>query len=349
MTKKILHILNSSSFSGAENVVVTIINNSDVQEKHYYASLDGSIREVLNEFNIEFIPLKKLTVYELKNILKLVDPDVIHAHDFTASIVSALTLTKTPIISHIHNNVPWLKKIGFNSLAYLFSSIKYYKILGVSPSIINEYIFSSLIKKKFVNIENPIDKSSIIYKASKKSENTNEYDLIFIGRLCEQKNPLAFIESVYKLKKYVPNISVAIIGEGDLKNECINLIEKNDLEENIHLLGFLKNPYPIIKKSKVLCMTSRWEGYGLVAAEALSLGKPVVATIVGGLPTIVNEECGFLTNSNDEYIKEIKKLLENENYYSKKETGAMLRSDEINNIKMYMKKISSTYNEVFYS
>ena len=67
-------------------------------------------------------------------------------------------------------------------------------------------------------------------------------------------------------------------------------------------------------------------GYGLVAFEALTLGKPCVVSNVGGLRNIVDSTCGELCNPNNihEYINETEKLLLDKNYYNKKSKMAIL-------------------------
>ena len=111
----ILHILNTGSFSGAENVVISIIN--EFQKRNIenieliYVSLEGSIRKRLEKEKIKYEPIKKMSVGEIKRVIKKYNPDIIHAHDFTASIICAVSAKKIPVISHIHNNCPWLKKI----------------------------------------------------------------------------------------------------------------------------------------------------------------------------------------------------------------------------------------------
>lgn len=71
-------------------------------------------------------------------------------------------------------------------------------------------------------------------------------------------------------------------------------IEELGLVHVIRLYGFQKNPYIYLKQAKVMCMPSKWEGFGLAAVEALALGKPVIAAPVGGLNDIINDNCGKL-------------------------------------------------------
>ena len=118
---RVLHVLNTNSYSGAENVAITIINHMpDVDST--YLSLKGPISEILKKSNIKYYSVDKLSVKSLKKAIQEINPDVIHAHDYTASILCSLCFPKAKLISHIHNNSPWIKKYGIYSWAYLFSS-----------------------------------------------------------------------------------------------------------------------------------------------------------------------------------------------------------------------------------
>lgn len=343
---KILHILNSNKFSGAENVAITIINNMKSDNEITYVSPEGQIREHLQENNIDYEPVQKVCIKEIKRVIKKCKPDIIHAHDFTASIISAIASNrKIKVISHIHINNPWMKKVNLKTIIYLLSTIKYKKILLVSKSIIDEYIFKKFINKKVEVIGNIVD-TNRVKKMSEEIDIQEDYDIIFIGRLSEPKQPIKFIELINKLKISNKNIKAVMLGDGPLRTECEQEIKKYNLEENINLKGFQKNPYIYLKKSKVLCMTSKWEGYGLVAVEALSLGKPVVATNVGGIPSIVNDECGKVTNNFDDMLIEINKLLDNENYYENKSINSYNRVKEINNVKQYINNIYNLYSKI---
>ena len=144
---KVLHVLNTNSYSGAENVAITIINHMPNVDC-VYLSLNGSISDILQKNNIQYYPVDKLSIKSLKKAIKEIHPDIIHAHDYTASILCALCFPKAKIISHIHNNSPWIKSYGIYSWAYLLSSLFYKKILTVSNSIENEYVFGKLIRNK---------------------------------------------------------------------------------------------------------------------------------------------------------------------------------------------------------
>lgn len=349
MSKRVLHILNSGSYSGAENVVITIIEafrRYGDDTEFIYVSLDGSIRNVLEEHNIRFEPVSAVSLSEIRRVNKKYKPDIIHAHDFTAGIICAAVAGRIPIISHLHNNPPWIKQYCLNSFVFGLSCIKYKKILGVSESVFKEFVFGKYIKNKTQVIGNPIDISKI-QETAKQTEDYESFDVVFLGRLIEQKDPLKFVDIINKVKEYLPTITAVMMGDGSWRNAVEKKIAEYDLEDTITLKGFISNPYGVLKNSKMLCIPSRWEGFGLAAVEALALGKPVLASPVGGLPGIVTKECGGLFCSEEDFLNEIVKLIENKGYLRDKENRALERAWELDNIEKYTEQIRNTYREIW--
>lgn len=340
--RKVLHILNTGSYSGAENVVISIISNMSENVDSVYLSKEGSIREILEDRNISFYPVNKLAIKELKKAVEEIKPDIIHAHDFTAGIMSAISIWKVPIINHLHNNSPWIKSVGVKSIVYAISTLRYARILSVSESVMNEFVFSAICKHKSKVVGNPIDVKKI--KNSIKNKNVCEpYDIAFLGRFSVEKNPIFFLEIIYELKKIIPNIKAKMIGDGELRKQIENKIDKLALKENVELLGFQSNPYEYLYQAKILCMPSLWEGFGLAAVEAFALGKPVVASPVGGLVNIVNDSCGRLCETRDAYVEEITRLLKDEIYYRAKSIKSFDKSRALDNTSSYLNAIYDAY------
>lgn len=348
MQKKVVHILNSRVYAGAENVVISIIKKMREMYGHefLYVSLKGPIEDVLKANNIRYILLDRIDSKSIKKIIKAYSPDIIHAHDFTTSIITSNSITNIPIISHLHNNRPWIKRINIRSCVYYLSSFKYKKILSVSKSIFDEYVFAKNIKDKSILIGNPIDISSIVQKSEVEKNNEKIYDIVYLGRLSEAKDPERFIEIVSMIQKKNKNLKAVMIGDGELFNVCQKKIKHLGIEKNIDMLGFIENPYTVLKKSKIQCMPSKWEGYGLAAIESLALGIPVIASSVGGLKEIINDDCGKLCNKNDEFIKEIELLLNDENKRIYKSENAKQQSKKLDNINYYMEMLETIYNDI---
>ena len=87
--KKIVHVLKSSIYSGAENVVLTIINNIQDEFNFVYIATEGPIREKLEQEHVPFRLLSEFKYENLKKVLEEEKPDIIHAHDFSATVMCA--------------------------------------------------------------------------------------------------------------------------------------------------------------------------------------------------------------------------------------------------------------------
>lgn len=340
MKKKIMHILNSSSYSGAEKVVITIIQFLAEKYDFCYVSPAGSIEKQLNEKKIKYYSLEKLSVSNIDKVIEEFKPDIIHAHDCRASVYSWLCSKKIPFISHLHKNDPRGKKWGMYSISYFLSTRNSKRILLVSKSILEEAVFASLIKNKTRIIGNPI--VNIEYDKNTK----RDIDLLFLGRLTEAKDPLRFIQLVWGIKQIKSNIVAVMVGHGELYAQCKKRIYELQLEDTIKLEGFIEEPQQYLNRSKIMLMPSKWEGFGLSAVEAFFYAIPVITTKVGGLKEIVNNYCGQFCESDVEFIKEIIRLLEDGEYYKYKSINALQRAKELNNIESYMEKLQSIYEKL---
>lgn len=311
--KKIMHLLSSNSYSGAENVVCTIINTMKEFYDFIYCCPTGDIKNILAENNICYEPIDKLNKKGVRKAILKYHPDIIHAHDFKASFVASFFNNKATIISHIHKNDPQIRKVSIKSILFLIKSKRFKKIIGVSDSVIKEYVFRSSISKKYITLNNFVDKELIVKKSNEFKAN-KKYDLFYFGRLSEEKNPLEFIEIVREIKDI--NIKCVMIGDGPLKDECLYLINKYSLQKNIDMIGFKSNPFPYIKVSKIGVMPSKYEGFGLTAVESSFLNKPVFNSGVGGLKDIFTNDKELICNTRDEYVQKIKKCLKDSRRYS---------------------------------
>ena len=74
------------------------------------------------------------------------------------------------------------------------------------------------------------------------------------------------------------SMPLLLLGQGKHKSETEQLVKELNLEKKVVFLGFCENPFPYIKHAQFKILTSDWEGFALVIAEALVLGTPVIST-----------------------------------------------------------------------
>lgn len=358
----ILHVIKSKIYSGAENVVCQIIKGLSDREEFIYMAPHGPIEDKLKSIGLydNYYGINKLDVASIKAAVEKFHPTVVHAHDFTASVLCAFALKgSVPIISHLHNNPPWIQKFHYKTISYLMACKYIDHILMVSDAVRDEYRYTSKIKCPITIVGNPFSVDGV--KAQVKRElfeadgtgvsGVSEFqsfdsDLLFVGRLTEQKNPMLVLEVAKDLVDAGLVKRVRIIGDGELMPELQQFVADNGLSDMVVLEGFKKNSYDYMACTEVLMMPSKWEGFGLVALEAMSLGVPVVSTNSGGLVKIMDDSCGFICEGKDEFVAAITSLLTDADLYASKSSGATKRAMEYNNIDEYCGKLLEIYKSL---
>lgn len=343
---KILHLLQSSRFSGAENVVCQIIKMAEQFDnaEMVYCSVDGQIKESLNERNITFVPISELSISEVKRVISEQKPDLIHAHDRSACVIAALASGNIPVVAHMHvNNNKGFSLFLKNTIWTLFSR-KYRHIFWVSDSAYEQFQFKKLLKSKSSVLYNVIDRMALIEKAMA-DDNSYNYDIVYVGRLSYQKNPERLMEVLHSVVQKNSNIQVAIVGDGEFSEYVSDFISDNKLENNVHYLGYRNNPLKIIANAKVMIMTSRFEGTPMVALEAQCLGVPVVSTPVDGMKAIIkNGYNGFLFDDDDNLVNSLLNIISNSELCEKLRANSINSSDIYNDVNRFYNVISKVYS-----
>ena len=343
---KIMHLVSTDSFSGAENVACQIINLFKDESSYdmRYCAVIGKNKEALEIRKIPILKLDKFNIHNIKKAIREYNPDIIHAHDPKSTIASVISSRGKKIIAHIHSNHRYMRKISIKSCIFHFYIEKRTSdIIWVSDSALNEYIFNKKINKKtnsivLRNVVNPNELKDIAIN----DKNKYSFDLVFLGRMEDVKNPLRFIEIISQIQKNKRDIKVAMIGDGSLMNEAKAKVDALGLAKNITIFGNLINPYKILLSSKILVITSRYEGTPMNALESIACGIPIVSTPVDGLLEIINKK--YLCSVDEDFIKIITMLLDDNGLYNKYNIDLITINNRINDVSIYKMKITELYN-----
>ena len=341
---KVMHVLNSRIYSGAEKVVCQIIKSFRDDVEMVYCSPDSEIvRQMLSEQGVTFLPMETMSISELKRVIAQEKPDLIHAHDMRASFFSALCCGKIPLVSHIHNNAYDARGLSPKTVAYLLAGFKAKHILWVSNSSYEGYAFHKLFAKKSSVLYNIIDTDQIFEKLAA-DDNAYDYDMIYVGRLTFQKDPQRLMRLCARLKENKPDLKVAIVGTGELEAEVKQLCEELSIQDNVNFLGFQSNPIKMVHDSKAMILTSRWEGTPMCALEAMALGTPVVSTPSDGMTDLLDDGVnGYLTDDDAVMAEKLLRIMNDPQHRTFLGENAKKKFAEINDAPKYKQAIYDCY------
>lgn len=176
---------------------------------------------------------------------------------------------------------------------------------------------------------------------------SNQLFVIMVARL----DPWKDFETLLKVAKIVGNqtseIKFIIMGDGSLRTIIENSIKSLSLSNNVFLIGEKIDSINFINASDISILTTHGEGFSNSIMESMYLGKPVIATNVGGNRDIIGDsnEFGFLVNkqSPNEIVKKIFELFESTELRNKIGNSAKKRIIDMCDIKKYVEKYESLF------
>lgn len=194
---------------------------------------------------------------------------------------------------------------------------KYFdKCFCVSNAVMKELIKKEkTISKKCEVLHNFIEVDEIREKSTKAFpiEFGNNFNILTIGRLEEQKGIDIAIDIANILYKKDLKFHWYVIGDGSLKKIYNDKIKKLKLEKKFTLLGMKNNPYPYLKKCDLYVQPSRHEGYPITLIEARALFCPIIASDIPSISEqIINNNNGFIVELNPiKFSNKIEELMNN--------------------------------------
>ncbi|MBO0448868.1 CDP-glycerol glycerophosphotransferase family protein [Enterococcus sp. MJM12] len=150
--------------------------------------------------------------------------------------------------------------------------------------VIDELFGKIDLTKRFVSF--PDDKDSY-------------YNIITMGRLSPEKQQDKLIMAFAKALKEIPQLRLYLLGDGPMRKELIDLVDRLKLNDSIFLLGHLNNPFQILKNCQLFTLTSAYEGQPMVLLEAMALQVPVATTRIPATEYVLDSgRKGLLAKDN---------------------------------------------------
>jgi glycosyltransferase involved in cell wall biosynthesis len=312
--------------------------------------------------------------FVLKKLLKEYKPDIIHLHTMNQITPSALFLLKKyPTVMTLHGPESFLSKLllwflqpwNFNKHVYRKEGLNMIgKFTYFYFNSIQKFLYKFTLKNvdvftapsKYIQNMAKTDVSPIIHLPNfidlqKFHELTNNYNLLFVGRLEKMKGTEFLIRAISLIINVFPQTTLTIVGDGPDKADLFNLTNKLQLEKYIQFVGWVehKDLDTYYEKASSVVVPSSWvEAFGIVILEAMSAGRPVIATNIGGIPEIIDDGVnGYLVKpENPEQIAEkVIKLFSEESLLKDLGRNARKKAEEFS-IDKYVDNLEKIYIEV---
>lgn len=237
----------------------------------------------------------------LRRLLNEFKADVIHSHSFHANILARLlrlSITIPRLICTAHNTIEGGRLRMF---AYRFTDRLADLSTNVSDEAVAAFVARKAVKKgRMITVHNGISTEEFRFCAEARTELRCELGvgegcklIIAVGKLCEQKDYPNLLGALTKLEACTTNYQLCIVGDGPLSHELKKMVVESGLSDHVRLLGVRHDVARLMSAADVFVLSSAWEGFGLVVAEAMACERVVVATDCGGVKEVLGE-AGYL-------------------------------------------------------
>jgi glycosyltransferase involved in cell wall biosynthesis len=311
---KVLYVITGLGVGGAETQLLAVAQKMADKHEVRICFLTGE-REVgigCSGLKIESLNLKKTYLDFFEGISKLralvvqFEPDIVHSHMVHANILARLVrlTTKMPRLicsAHSTNEGGWLRMLAYrvtDPLATVTTNVSKEAALSFEQK-------SAVPKGKMVVVANGIDtlrfkpdhdlRSSIRHGAAVKPL---QRIILAVGRLVPVKDYPSLISAFAILSKDDENLQLWIVGEGSEALALRKLVVDLRLVNRVSFLGARADIAALYNAADLFVLSSAWEGFGLVVAEAMATERVVVATDCGGVREVLGEH-GFLVPARD--------------------------------------------------
>lgn len=322
MILNILHVITTISRGGAENHLCDLVRHQiEVGYRVGIAWLKGTDywKDRLERMGADMFDLNirryadPRGVMRLRSILRNQEVGLVHAHLPPAELYARFAVLGRPEVRFViskHNDTAfspfpasdavgrWVARradavvcisaaVGRSVAAHrLGIDRKNVKIIhyGIDPT---PYYDVSLLKSMAVREAWQCASSTVVYGC--------------VARMVSQKNHVLLLTAFAEMRRRTKSdCKLVLIGDGPMRAELRELAHRLGPEAGIVFAGFCEDMPPVMCALDVLCLTSRYEGFGLVLIEAMAAAKPIVATNVSSIPEIVTDgETGCLVREND--------------------------------------------------
>lgn len=325
-----LHIDTARTWRGGQNQVLLTVNGLREigQRAALVAHPDGELRRRAAE-GLELVPLAPRMEmdlhagWKLARVIKRWKPDVIHAHDPHGVAMASLALSLASSTRNAGGDGPALvasRRVDFHLKGNSFSRWKHRQVdcfIAASEAIRQMLVHDGVAPDRAVTVHEGIDVDHVLAAPA-----VDVHAAFFlphgapvvgnVAALVPHKGQRHLVEAAHLVVQEIPDARFVILGEGELREHLERQVKEYRLEKHVLLPGFRTDVLGCMKSFDVFAMSSVTEGLGTSLLDAMAASRPIVATRVGGIPEIVEDDVnGVLVPPRDHHrmAAEIVRLL----------------------------------------
>ncbi len=287
-------------------------------------------------------------VWKLKKIIRNTAPDIIHAHLFYSSLAARLACPSSiPLVYSVHNELS--KNIFNHNPLYHFlekkTIRKNHSIIAVSEVVLRDYTAAIQLPIKSYILRNYVADSFFEANVIKKDfDNYKELKMLAVGNVKHSKNYKYLVRSFVELK----DLPVSLDVYGDHSNvifgELKKLIEDHKLP--IQFKGKVSNVREVFLNYDIYVMSSKYEGFGIAAIEAMSQGLPVMLSDIPVLREVTSDTALFFDINNPSALADlIKGVLAGKQDLNDLASKGMVLAKQYT-LKRYISELSAIYDSL---
>lgn len=309
----VLHIIGGGEFGGAEKHILNLAVGLDPSEINLKLCClhREPFYQIARQAGVQAwaLPMQgKFDVGIIKRLTKLIveqQVDIVHTHGVRANLMGRLAarMVHRPVMTTVHSllsmDYPQPLTRFIYTLIERSTAPLTQRFITVSESLKTALAEQGVAPEKISVVYNGIDFTR--YDMLKGVRDEAAVPTVgVIGRLHPVKGQQYFLEAAAKVLADRPDATFVLAGAGADRERLENLAAKLGITDQVQFLGFVEDVPTLLTKLDLVVIPSLAEGFGLIAAEALAMEVPVVATQVGGLPEVVLDHVtGLLVNPAD--------------------------------------------------
>lgn len=307
--------MDDTNLTISEQVIRGLFKNDNLNAKQFMKSLSTRLRQgfIRCYADAKFDTVIQFNGYESEVILTFATfpgRKIIFVHSDMLSEIKTRSNHRLDVLQYAYNAYDRVAVVTDDIMATTR------KIAGEGASLTvvkNTIDFEGILEKGNIPLDAPdYDSCTVSFERLCEILDSDAPKFINIGRFAPEKGQERLINAFKRFREETPDSYLIIMGGNSFKghyNVIKEHVEKSGLSDRVILIMKTPNPYRILKKCDYFILSSFYEGFGLVLAEADILGKPVISTDIVGPRLFMQQNGGKLVENSEDGILEGMRLM----------------------------------------